>query len=102
MNVSHEQLVELVTEVCGKGEFFTADFTKRSDGTLRTINCRGDVHKFDVTPDGAGLYNPDQHDLLWVWESYGTENTGARAYRSISKEGLKSATIGGVTYKVKP
>jgi hypothetical protein len=47
------------------GRFFTVKFVKRTDGSVRVMNCR-------VRPpvtDGPGMaYDPSAHDLLVVWE----------------------------------
>lgn len=70
-----ERLWNLVRD----GKFFTVRFVKRTDGTIRTMNCR-------VRPpveNGPGMpYDPSQHELLVVWE------ISKRAWRQIPADNV--------------
>jgi hypothetical protein len=71
-------LTELRSHVAD-GKFFSVKFRKRTDGTMRVMNCR-------VRPpvtDGPGLpYDPAQHDLLVVWDLH------KRAWRQIPADNV--------------
>ena len=55
-----------------KGKFFRVIFTKRTNGELRTMDCRTGVSKFikkDKNGNGKGLaFKPKDHDLIPVWD----------------------------------
>lgn len=94
--VSQQELITLIAEASAGGQFFSASFIKRSTGDLREMICRGGVRCFEV--GGTPLYDPDEHNLLWVWDSHGMG--GAGSYRSIPCEGVLNAVIEGIRYEV--
>ena len=76
------------------GQFFTVSFVKRSDGTMRTMNCRKGVMK-DVK--GAGhRYNIEDKNLVCV------RDVQKRAHRMISLDNIKAINMRGKKYKVAP
>lgn len=80
-----------------KGRFFTVVFIKRTDNTIRRMNCRTGVKKH---LKGVGSsYSFEEHILVSVWtnEARGNKDTG---YRSVPKENIIAITIGGETYVV--
>jgi hypothetical protein len=73
-------------------KIFTVVFTKRSDGTLRRMNCRKKVTKH--LTGGQARYNPANHNLVAVYDMQ------KRAYRTISLETIKRITMKGIDYRV--
>ncbi len=75
-------------------------FVKRTTGELRTMTCRGGVHKYTT---GEGLkFVPGQKNLIGVWEANNAEGaTEKDAYRFISIEGIKTLKAAGQEYEVK-
>ena len=72
--------------IVGDGKFFSVKFVRRGDGHLRVMNCR-------VKPPvkgGSGMcYDPDQHDLLVVWDIH------RRGYRTIPADNILELTHHG-------
>lgn len=82
-------LAEFVERI-KKGRIFTITFVKRSDGSVRTMNCRMGVEVHKV---GEELpYDVDKKKLLMVY------SLDAKGYRQIPIEGIQSATLDGVAY----
>ena len=62
MRMSLQEFKESVND----GKFFTVEFRKRTDGTVRTMNCRRGVSK---GVKGVGMsYDPAKKNLLVVYE----------------------------------
>ena len=77
-----------------KGAIFTVVFRKRTgDREVRTMNCRVGVKKY--LAGGPPAYDPEEHDLMWV---YDVQKTPPDGYRSINLRGLMELRLGGVTY----
>lgn len=72
-----------------RGKFFTVLFTKRSDNTMRKMNCRTGVRK-----DLKGVGRAKKIDLITVYDMVKKE------YRNINVSGLREIKIGGKNYKV--
>jgi hypothetical protein len=76
----------------GKGEFFTVTFTKRTDGTIRTMNARLGVRKY--LKGGELPYDAAEKELLPVFD------VPKNAYRMIDLRSIISAKLGGQEYIV--
>jgi hypothetical protein len=87
------------------GTIFTVKFIKRSDKTLRTMNCRKGVRK-GVKGVGMG-YNPEKKNLVPVYdvqkakELKNAGDTENKAFRMISVEGIREMTVKGQEYIVR-
>lgn len=89
-NITQQEAKKMLSSY-RKGHFFTVTFTKK-DGSNRVMNCRRGVHKGVV---GVGLkYNPEQHNLLTVWDA------GSREFRMVNMETVSSITMDGRQYQV--
>lgn len=86
-----DEAVEFIRST--KGRFFTVEFAKRSDGSLRTMTCRTGVKA--GLAGGEAAYDPVAHGLIWVYEI----NTHGR--RSIPIEGLRRVKKNGLWHLVK-
>src|SRR5689334_15231202 len=97
--IGRQEAVNIISAQKEAGVFFNVVFIKRTTGELRTITCRGGVHKYTT---GEGLkFVPGQKNLIGVWEANNAEgDKGADAYRFISIEGIQNITAKGVTYAV--
>lgn len=72
---------------------FTVNFTKRSNGELRTMNCRMGVKK-DVK--GVGMaYAPKAYDLLNVYD------VQSKGHRMIALDAVNWIKLRGHTYTVR-
>lgn len=84
---------EAVSAIQGiRSEFFTVEFVKRTTGEYRKMNCRKGVTKH--LAGGPAAYNPNDHDLIWVY------SMDAPGYRSIPMEGIISVATSGETLVV--
>ena len=94
MEITREYLVAELNKLRERNasEVFTVSFIKRSTGELRVMNCRFGVKKH--LQGGELAYNPKEKNLLMVFDMQ------AKGYRSISLEGVESATINKVSYEV--
>ena len=73
------------------GLIFTVDFVKRSNGELRTMNCRKGVRK---GVSGVGLkYNPAAKALVPVFDM-------KKGFRMIALESIQRIAMGGKVYQV--
>jgi hypothetical protein len=79
-----------------KGKMFTAIFTKRSDGSLRSLNGMTGVRKY--TSGGELPYSPKEKELIPVYDL--KKGPGKQGYRTIPIEGLKALKINGKKYKI--
>lgn len=79
-----------------KGKIFTAIFTKRSDGSLRSLNGMTGVRKY--TSGGELPYSPKDKGLIPVYDL--KIGPGPKGYRTIPIEGLKALKINGRKYKI--
>jgi len=76
-----------------KGKIFSVSFIKRTDGSLRRMVCRTGVTRH---LKGTGKSRDPALGLISVFDV-----ARGSGYRSIPKENIIEATIGGQTYKVK-
>ena len=76
----------------GKGEFFTVTFTKRTDGSIRTLNGRLGVRKH--LKGGDLPYDAAAKELLPVYD------TKAEGHRMIDLLSIISAKVGRKEYIV--
>ena len=86
------------------GQIFTVKFIKRSDKTLRTMNCRKGVQK-GVTGKGMA-YDPAKKNLIPVYDMQVAKalkktESDQKAFRMISVEGIREMTIDGQVYVVR-
>ncbi|MEM4258080.1 MAG: hypothetical protein QXL17_02875 [Candidatus Thermoplasmatota archaeon] len=94
MQITHQQAIELMKN---SNTFFTVTFVKRTNGEVRKMNCRINVHKFDT---GVGMkYDPDKKNLLSVWERR-YDSTGADNYRNVNLNELVELVINNNKYEV--
>lgn len=75
-----------------KGKFFGVNFTKRTTGELRNMNCQTGVTKFIV--GGAKAYDAESKNLMVVCD------VKARGYRSIPLDAIHFLTIDGVKHQI--
>lgn len=71
-------------------KFFTVSFVKRTDNTLRTMNCRRGVRK-GITGNGRRSH---KKGLMSVYDMVN------KGFRNINLSGVKSITAKGVKYVV--
>ena len=83
------QAVSLILMLQNSGKVFRADFTKRTDGTKRTMVCRCGVKKY--LKGGSPAYNFSKKGLISVFEF-------GKGYRSIPLDNLIAIKYGGVAY----
>lgn len=76
-----------------KGKFFTATFVKRTNGAMRTMNCRLGVKAY--LAGGVLPYNPEEKGLIPVY------SIQDRGYRMINLETLTKLKIGNNEYEVR-
>ena len=74
------------------GKFFTVVFIKRSDGTVRKMNCRTGVRKNLLSQELR--FNPTKKGLKNVYDMK------KRKYRFIALENIKRIKMGKRDYKV--
>jgi len=87
--VTHKQAVKMIQE--SNGKMFGILFEKRTDGSLREMNCRTGVTKHLK----GGQSTIRNKNLISV---YDVQKAG---YRCIPHEGIRQLTIGGEVYKVR-
>ena len=97
--ISRQEAVNIISAQKDNGVFFNVVFIKRTTGELRSMTCRGGVHKYTT---GEGLkFEPGKKQLIGVWEANNAEGAKeADAYRFISIEGIKTLKAAGEEYRV--
>lgn len=76
----------------GNGKFCTIMFIKRTDGSLRTMNCRLGVKKYAL---GVGLkFSPSEKNLVSVFDAK------KKAYRFVAVEGVLRVDANGESHRV--
>lgn len=80
-----------------KGKFFRVIYTKRTNGEPRTMDCRIGVKAF--TTGGGPKYNPDEKDLVWVWDLRAWDPKKDTGYRSINLRTVKEIHFAGQVHK---
>ncbi len=88
--INRETAVRMIEE--SRGKIITVIFRKRTDNTLRKMNCRTDVTK-GVKGVGNGI-DKKKHKLSTVYDMQ------AKGFRSISHEGIINLKIAGQEYFV--
>jgi len=89
--VTRKQAVKMIQD--SKGKMFGILFKKRTDGSLREMNCRIGVTKH--LKGGESTINQGVQKLISV---YDVQNAG---YRCIPHEGIRQVRIDGEVYKVR-
>jgi len=89
-------------QATSSGTIFSVTFVKRTDGSIRNMNCRRGVQK---GVKGVGLaFDPKDYALLGVYDMWKTqlneagEIIGKGAFRFINLEQLLTLKLGGVEY----
>lgn len=82
---------QMIREV-NDGQFFSVTFIKRSDKTIREMNCRKGVKK--NLAGGTLAYNPSIKSLVSVFD------VKADGYRMIPLEGVMSIRMAGNVFEV--
>lgn len=93
--VKQELTMDQFEKAVGGGKIFTVQFYKRTNGELRTMNCRRGVSK-GVTGKGMA-YDPRERDLLTVYDmqKINEGSTEKGAFRMINLSDLVSLKFGG-------
>ena len=96
-----DKLRTLVIEAKQSGKIFSVTTRKRGDGNLRRFLGRGGV-KPPQTDSPRREFTPAQDNLLTICEIVRGENGAfsGHQFRSVALEGLISARIAGVEYRV--
>ena len=87
--ISPQDAAQMIKDTGGK--FFTVTFVKRTDNSIRTMNCRRGV-KLGIKGTGTRKSRPT--GLVTV---YDMKNS---AYRNINVSGIRSIRMRGTEYKV--
>ena len=87
-NKKVETIARIIREQ--EGKTVTVVFVKRTNGELRTMNCRLGVKKH--LKGGELKYNPKDYDLLTTFDMQ------KKDYRCISLDAVKTVTAAGITY----
>lgn len=90
-NISLAEAIDVI--MASKGKMITVEFTKRTDGTHRVMNCRLGVRKH-LTGEGS-KYSFADKDLIPVFDCK------KMAYRVINARSVKKVRAGGKEYAVK-
>jgi len=91
--ITRQEAKEMVENYKG-GQFFTVEFHKRSDGSLRKMNCRKGVKK-GLSGEGH-RFNPASRGLVCV------RDVQIREHRMIALESITSIRMRGKSYQVAP
>ena len=94
--VNRVQAAAMLTGYKGSN-FFTVTFVKRTDGSVRTMNCRKGVSKF--TKGGTLAYSPAEKGLLGVYDMKSADPE--KGYRMINLETVTGFKLDGQEYAVK-
>jgi hypothetical protein len=106
--ITAQTAANLIEGTRAQGSIFTATFTKRTTGEVRTINARLNVKRGQV--GGTLGYDPKAHALISVYDvenakrmkalGMGDEEAAKKSYRMIAADALISLTVGGTAYTV--
>lgn len=88
--ITPQQAVDLIAETGSK--IFTVTFVKRTDNSVRTINCRRGVHK-NLKNDGTKVARK-KPGLVTVYDMQ------LKDYRMINLSGIRSMRMGKTEYQV--
>lgn len=98
--ITKQEAHKLIEGLARSGKIFTVQFTKRSNGELRMMNCRGGVKK---GVKGVGMsYNPRNKGLVPVYDMLLARKTANphASYRQIPVEGVLLIRANGEEYEV--
>ncbi len=89
---------QLLTKLRRTKHFFAAVFIKKTDGTIRVMNCKFGVRKH---VNGKGMkYKPLDYGLLTVWDPSKVDpEKNDKGYRSLNLNTLMLIKYAGVTYQ---
>ena len=106
--INAQTAAQLIEGTRAQGSIFTATFTKRTTGEVRTMQARLGVKRGQV--GGTLGYSPKAHDLISVYDvenakamkAQGMDDATAakKSYRMISADALISLTVAGQAYSV--
>ena len=89
--ITKEEAAKMVSDY-KEGTVFTVTFVKRTDGSLREMNCRKGVKKH--RKGGTLNYSPKSHNLVSVFDMQKLQ------YRMIALESITKISMKGKTYIV--
>lgn len=89
--IRRETAARIIDEI-PNGQAFKVTFTKRTDGTTRTMICQKGVKEH--LKGGEKAYDSAEHGLVTVWSQ------DAGGYRSFGLAQLRELVWGGETYEV--
>jgi hypothetical protein len=92
MQITLSEAVQKIEEAKESGRVFGVTFVKRTDGSVRDMNCRGGVKK-GVTGQGM-KYDPESKNLVTVFDMQNGE------FRHINQDTITRVTMNGVTFTV--
>lgn len=92
MQITLSEAVQKIEEAKESGRVFGVTFVKRTDGSVREMNCRGGVKK-GVTGQGM-KYDPASKNLVTVFDMQNGE------FRHINQDTITRVTMNGVTFTV--
>ena len=106
--INAQTAANLIEGTRAQGSIFTATFTKRTTGEVRTMQARLGVKRGQV--GGTLGYSPKAHDLISVYDvenarlmkaqGMDDETAAKKSYRMISADALISLTVAGQSYSV--
>lgn len=82
----------LIDILSATGQIFTAEFIKKTDGTVRVMNCRTGVKKH--LKGGKLAFNPADYRLLPVYD------LKSKGYRFVNLKTLRKISYAGSVYGV--
>lgn len=87
--MTRQQAIEFI--LASNGRIVGVEFIKRSDGTIRRMQCRLGVTSHLKGDLGSGpAYNAREHGLLTVFDM-----APGKGYRSIPTEGITQVSVNG-------
>jgi hypothetical protein len=89
--INEKEVKKIIESV--KGQFFSVEFRKRTDGTIRQMNCRVGVTKF--LKGGERAYEFEDYGLVGVYD------VKSGGYRCFGLESLISIKADGQEFLVK-
>ncbi len=106
--INAQTAAQLIEDTRAQGSIFTATFTKRTTGEVRTMNARLNVKRGQV--GGTLGYDPKAYNLISVYDvenakrmkalGMDDETAAKKSYRMIAADALISLTVGGTAYTV--
>lgn len=90
--IGMDQAVEIIEGAKESGRVFSVRFVKRTDNTIRDMNCRGGVRKH--LRGGELAYDPKKKRLVTVFDMQ------KGGYRSINCDSIMQIVVDGKTFKI--